>query len=152
MCVSHRGLGSKSEYFLGLKLIRTRLFRAASSWDDAPDSFTAYCYYQACRAKICSVSFNIDQSEHSWESGNDESDRSTVAHSSKQWSAAAFLEMYCACTHDGYKLINTTYTRGRTLKILIDTHTCNTNGIRTYLLGLWLLENKTYIISSLHKA
>ena len=39
--------------------------------------------------------------------GNDESDRSTVAHSSALRSTARFLDMYCACAHGGYKEINT---------------------------------------------
>ena len=41
--------------------------------------------------------------------GMTESDRSTAA----QWSAAEFLGMYCACTHDGCKVIGTAC--GRTI-------------------------------------
>ena len=42
MSVPHRGLESKSELLFAVGLMRIRFFRAASSGDGAPDSFTAY--------------------------------------------------------------------------------------------------------------
>ena len=46
LSVLHRGLESESELLFVLRLMRTRLYRAARllSSDDAPDSFTAYNY------------------------------------------------------------------------------------------------------------